>query len=261
MRLAPLALAFLTLSALGAPTPAQATVSPQEATEWRPRFQAAKQFARSRSTDVSFELIDMRGRTYGLSGRRSYIMASTFKVMLLAAYLRQDSVRSRDLTRDERQLLGPMIRNSKNSNAAKVRDMLGPGPVESLANAAEMDDFAYNSIWGYCRASARDGALLMRGFGRLVPARHRTYALRLLASIEPDHRWGVAKVPVPQGWRVHFKGGWGLDGFDVEHQVALLQNGSRRVAISVLTQGNPSRKYGRNTLLGVFTRLLRDLPR
>ena len=96
-------------------------------------------------------------------------MASTFKVMLLAAYLRQDSVEDRNLTDGERNLLGPMIRESNNSNATQVRDMLGRGPVESLASAAGMAGFQWNDIWGYCRAEPKDGARLMRRLPGLLP--------------------------------------------------------------------------------------------
>ena len=193
-------------------------------------------------------------------GSRSYIMASTFKVMLLAAYLRQDSVDDRALTEGERHLLGPMIRESDNSNATQVRDTLGRGPIESLASAAGMGGFQWNDIWGYSRAEPKDGARLMRRLPGLLPNRHRAYALRLLENIIARQRWGVAHVK-PEGWELAFKGGWGLRGFHVEHQVALLRHGRRSIGVSVLTQGNPSRPYGRQTLEGVYQRLLKDLPK
>jgi CubicO group peptidase (beta-lactamase class C family) len=187
-------------------------------------------------------------------------MTSTFKVMLLAAYLRQDSVADRALTDGERDLLGRMIRRSDNTAATQVRDTLGREPVERLANVARMGSFTWSDIWGYCRASPRDGARLMRRLRGLLPVRHRGFALRQLESIIPRHRWGIAHVE-PQGWDVAFKGGWGLRGYRVEHQIALLTHGRRKVSVSVLSQGNPSRAYGRATLEGVFDRLLRGLPR
>ena len=152
---------------------AYAGISPEEARQWHPDSDAAERYAKSRSTDVSFAIYDMRDRLSAFEGSRSYIMASTFKVMLLAAYLRQDSVEDRNLTDGERNLLGPMIRESNNSNATQVRDMLGAGPVESLANAAGMSGFQWNDIWGYCRAEPKDGARLMRRLPGLLPNRHR----------------------------------------------------------------------------------------
>ena len=56
--------------------------------------------------------------------------------MLLAAYLRQDSVEDRNLTDGERNLLGPMIRESDNSNCDPGARHAGAwAPIESLANA------------------------------------------------------------------------------------------------------------------------------
>ena len=248
------------LTATIAPTAAQAGISAEEARHWHPDVVAAEQYAKARSTDVSFAIYDMRNRLDAHEGSRSYIMASTFKVMLLAAYLRQDSVGDRELTEDERDLLGPMIRESANSNATQVRDMLGRGPIESLAGAAGMSGFVWNDIWGFCRAEPKDGAKLMRRLPGLLPNRHRAYALRLLENIIGRQRWGVAHVE-PQGWDLAFKGGWGLRGYRVEHQMALLRHGRRSIGVSVLTQGNPSRPYGRKTLEGVYQRLLKDLPR
>lgn len=255
-----LAVATVLATAAISPGGAQAGISPEEARQWHPDVAAAERYAKSRSTQVSFAIYDMRNRLDAFEGSRSYIMASTFKVMLLAAYLRQDSVEGRELTEDERDLLGSMIRASDNANATQVRDMLGRGPIENLANAAGMGGFVWNDIWGYCRAEPRDGARLMRRLPGLLPNRHRGYALRLLENIIGRHRWGVAHAK-PAGWDLAFKGGWGLRGYRVEHQVALLTHARRSIGVSVLTQGNPSRAYGRTTLEGVYRRLLKDLPR
>jgi hypothetical protein len=256
------ALIFIALVAGGAVAPplAHAGISAEEARQWHPDAEAAERYAKSRSTDVSFAIYDMRNRLSAHEGSRSYIMASTFKVMLLAAYLRQDSVEDRELTEGERDLLGPMIRESDNSSATQVRDMLGRGPIESLASAAGMGGYAWNEIWGYNRAEPKDGARLMRRLPGLLPNRHRAYALRVLENIIGRQRWGVAHVK-PKGWDLAFKGGWGLRGYRVEHQLALLRHGRRSIGVSVLTQGNPSRPYGRQTLEGVYRRLLKDLPK
>ena len=69
---------------------------------------------------------------------------------------------------------------------------------------------------------------------------------------------GVARAR-PRGWQLYFKGGWGAGTDLIEHQVALLRSGAHRVAVAVLTSGNPDRAYGEQTLRGVFARLLRVL--
>jgi hypothetical protein len=145
-------------------------------------------------------------------------MASTFKVMLMVAYLRQRSVADRELTSSEHALIKPMIRRSDNEAATRIRDMLGRGPIERLADRARMQSFQWQAIWGYCRTTARDQALFMRNLGNFVPRRHRQYALHQLAQIVPSQRWGIGKVDLPRTWRLHFKGGWGSGSGAVDHQ-------------------------------------------
>jgi hypothetical protein len=188
------------------------------------------------------------------------VMASTFKVMLMVAYLRQDSVDDRPLTNYDKDLIRPMIRRSDNENATRIRDMLGQGPIEGLADRAGMKHFEWNSIWGYCKTSARDQAFFLRNLRRYVPNRHWDFAKRQLAHIVGYQRWGIGQVDLPPGWDLHFKGGWGISSV-VNHQVVLLRNKHRRVGLAVLTEGNPSHGYGAQTLEGVFERLLRDLPK
>jgi hypothetical protein len=76
--------------------------------------------------------------------------------------------------------------------------------------------------------------------------------------VVPGQRWGIGRLRV-RGWRVHFKGGWGSGTGAVDHQVALLTRGDERLAVAVLTQANGSHAAGKQTLEGVFRRLLRGL--
>jgi hypothetical protein len=45
----------------------------------------------------------------------------------------------------------------------------------------------------------------------------------------------------------------------VDHQVVLLRKGDRRISVAVLTTDSPSHAYGKETLRGVFARLLAGL--
>jgi hypothetical protein len=105
--------------------------------------------------------------------------------------------------------------------------------------------------------TARDQVRLFFRIRRLVPERHRKYALGLLRRIVSYERWGIPRGR-PAGWVPYFKGGWfnDDDGWRV-HQAALLQNGGRRISIAVLTRGNPSLGYGAATIAGLTARLLR----
>ena len=83
--------------------------------------------------------------------------------------------------------------------------------------------------------------------------------MSLLAGIVPSERWGIGEV-APRGWKLYFKGGWGYGTGLLDHQVVLLVRGCARVSIAVLTMYDGSHPYGKETLKGIFERLLRGLP-
>jgi hypothetical protein len=192
----------------------------------------------------------------GMRVARTAPAASVFKVMLLVSFLRMrhDS----GLSDRDRDLLRPMIRRSDSVAATRVRDLLGRQRIERLARVSGMRDFRYAAVWGLSRTSPRDQARFMYGFRHYVPGRHRAYAAYLLSHIVRRQRWGVGRVPIGR-WRLYFKGGWGSGSGRVDHQVALLRRGRRKISIAVFTQFDPGHRYGKRTLRGVFARLLRGL--
>ena len=220
---------------------------------------AARQFAQARSGQVSFA-VRSEGRLYGWRTTRSVPSASLVKAMLLVTYLRRPEVRERPLLPPERSLLEPMVRWSDNASATRVRNIVGNGGLMRLARRAGMRRFRTAAIWGHSRIDAADQTRFFLRIDSLVPRAHRAYAMRLLSSIVPSQRWGIARVR-PPGWALYFKGGWGSGTGAVDHQVALLRRGGRRVAVAILTTGSPSHAYGKETLRGVAARLLRGLSR
>ena len=64
------------LAGLALAPSAHAGISPGEARHWHPDSEAAERYAKSRSTEVSFAIYDMRDRLSAHEGSRSYIMAS-----------------------------------------------------------------------------------------------------------------------------------------------------------------------------------------
>lgn len=237
-----------------------ATASQASARSWQPGVRRAKRYAKRREGDVRFAVIGLKGHMRRFHAGRTAPAASVFKAMLLAAYLRQSSVRDRRLRHRDKELLGPMIKRSDNEAATRVRDIVGRGSIERLARDARMRRFRYNDTWGLSRIAAGDQARYFYRFDRYVPARHERYARRLLASIVPSQRWGVADAR-PDGWKLYFKGGWGVGSGDVNHQVAFLERHRHRVALAILTEYSPSHGYATHTLEGVAKRLLRGLPR
>ena len=219
---------------------------------WRDGVAAARAYAHSRAGTVTFAVRTRRGLA-GSEPDRAFDSASVTKAMLLAAYLRQPAVRGRALRPADRNLLTPMIRWSSNRDASRVNRLLGPGALDRLARDVGMTAFStLPECWSCSRITARDQTRLFLRIDRLLPRRHRAYGMGLLERVVPRQRWGVA-LAAPPGWRLYFKGGWTRR---VDHQVALLTRGGRRVAVAVLTSGSPSHAYATETLRGVFGRLL-----
>jgi hypothetical protein len=176
----------------------------------------------------------------------------------MVAYLNHRTVRSRRLRRSDRALLVPMIRWSNNVAASRVRDYVGNGALTRLARRVGMLRFRAAPSWGSSSIDAIDQTSLFLKIDRYVVRRHRKSAMRLLNTIVSSQRWGIARAR-PAGWALYFKGGWGSGSGAVDHQVALLKRGRRRVAAAIMTTGNPDHAYGKETLRGVAARLLRDL--
>jgi hypothetical protein len=227
-----------------------------EAERWRPGFEAAREYAETRAGTISFA-VRTRHRLYRSDAYRVYRSASVVKAMLLVAYLNHESVRGRKLGGADLTLLDPMIRRSDNIAATRVRDFVGNGALEHLANRVGMGRFASAHSWGGTQITAAGQSKFFLRIDCYVVRRHRPTAMRLLRTVIGPQRWGVAQAPHP-GWTLHFKGGWGDYG-EVDHQIALLRRGKRRIAVAILMTGFPSHEYGKRTLEGIARRLLRGL--
>jgi hypothetical protein len=218
-------------------------------------------YAHSRAGHVSFQVRN-GGRKWGFHSRSVVRSASVVKAMMLVAYLDQRSVRHRRLREDDRELIDPMIERSDNGAADRVYSIVGPARLRRVAQRAHMRRFALGpaGYWGGSQICADDQARFFLHIDQLVAPKHRWAALHLLSSITPEQRWGVGRIRLPRGWRLYFKGGWGSGTGAVDHQIALLVRGTQRVSVAVLTTDNPSHEYGKETLRGIFARLLHTLP-
>ncbi len=232
----------------------------EAAKRWQPDVKAAKRYAKSRDGKISFAVVGLDGRMSRYNAFGAAPMMSVFKLMLLATYLRRASVAGRSLDRWEKELLGPMIRSSDSAAASRIRDIVGPGAIEELADDAGMRKYEYNPVWGLSRSSPRDQARFIHHLENHIPRRHWDYARKLLSSIVPAQSWGVGQAK-PAGWHLYFKGGWGAGDGRVDHQVALLSRHGYRVSLAIFTEFDPSHSYGQQTLEGIAKRVLRGLPR
>jgi Beta-lactamase enzyme family len=222
-------------------------------------IEAARAYAAKRRGRVSFAVADARGGIAGRGLGRRYQSASLVKAMILVAYLDQVDRTARELSKDDRARLAAMIRVSDNDSASTTFRRLRPWALDRVARRAGLRSFAvFPADWGSTRVTAADQARFFLSLDTIPssPDRRR-YARHLLSSIASAHSWGIPRAARPR-WRVFFKGGWrkGRSG-ELVHQAALLERGSRRVAIAVLTDGNPSQRYGEKTVRGIAERLLR----
>lgn len=231
--------------------------APAAASTWTERVDSARRYAEARAGVESFALVDEHGRMHGYRMSKAVPSASVLKATLLLAYLRQPSVRVRPLRREDRRLLAPMIRWSDNASASSLVVRLGEWRIERFARTVGMPRFQLRHPWGLSEITAAEQARYFFRIDRLAPRRHRSYARLLLSSVVPAQRWGIPPAR-PAGWRIFFKGGWGSGTGWVTHQVALLENGDRRLALAILTQFNPSHGYGTQTIRGIAARLFRE---
>lgn len=225
---------------------------------WRARMRAAVRYVQRRQGSESISL-RVRGRLYGYRMFTPTPSASVLKAMLLVSYLDMARVRNRSLRSGARTLLAPMIQRSDNGAAGQVLGIVGTWRLQQLARRVGMVGFhAVSGIWGLSSINAAGQSRFFLHIDRFVLGRHRAYAMHLLSTITPSQRWGFGRV-VPRGWRIYFKGGWGSGTGWVDHQVALLRKRRLRVALAVLTRNDGSHAYGKRTLRGVASILLRRL--
>ena len=241
------ALPVCCLLALAAPAAAQPAGRPF------PRYASiveAERFAAHRLGGVSFAVMRTDGRIRGLHANHREPSASVVKAMLLAAYLRS----GRPLTPAIRATLARMIQVSDNGAAHRIYDIVGAAGLRGVGRAVGMTRLKIDRWLFDTGITAADQVRLFFNLGDAVGTRRLVYAKRLLRSIVGYQSWGIPFAARPKGWRVWFKGGW---RGDLTHQSAQLIRGRIKIAISVLTTGNPSMAYAEGTIAGIARRLIR----
>jgi Beta-lactamase enzyme family len=226
---------------------------------WRPNILSGIGYTHQRQGDIAFA-VRTDGAFYAYRPDHDEWSASVLKAMLMVAYLDRSSVSGRALTGYDNSLLYPMITHSDNNAADVVDTIVGASGLDALAARVGMSHFApAEPIWGESQITPRDQTKFFLHIDSYIVPRHRAYAMHLLASITPSQRWGIGEV-APKGWKLYFKGGWGYGTGLMDHQVILLTRGCARVSIAVLTMYDGSHTYGKDTLRGMFSRLLKGLP-
>ncbi len=222
----------------------------------RRAFRRAERFAQARAGLVSFAAIDTRGRLTGWRASELYVSASIVKAPLMVAELRRMKAASQPANEGSTGLLRAMITYSDNAAAdaiyARNRD---PG-LYDVAGRTGMKRFTVQGHWGNAQVSAADLARFFSRIDRAVPRGSQRLAHQLLADVVPDQRWGIPAAAEPR-WSVELKGGWrSTDRGQLVHQAAHLERGETEITLAVLTDGQPSQAYGRETVQGITERLL-----
>jgi hypothetical protein len=236
--------------------PATAAAEEQRPYPWNKRATSAKKFARARAGRVDWAVVSPDGRVRGSGIHGRHRSASVVKAMLLVAYLNHGNVPRRPLNATEKSFLRPMIVRSDNGAATRTRNIVGNAGLLRLARRVGMKDFATSRSWGSTRISPYDQTRFFFRLDSFIPPRHRAYARSLLSGIIGPQRWGIPPA-VPPGWALYFKGGWLPPR--LVNQVGLLQRGRTSIALAVMTDGDPSFRYGQKTIQGVAERLLARL--
>jgi hypothetical protein len=220
---------------------------------------AARRLLSTRAGRTAFAAVDSAGRLTGVRVHEHFQTASVVKVMMLIAYLQVLERGHRDVRRPDSSLLYPMIHNSDNDAASAVLAIVGRGALARVAREAGMTDYAPSAgWWAFTQTSAADQARLMFALARVTPHRFYPYARSLLAAAAPEHSWGIPPVARPL-WHVYFKTG-SLPSEGLFNEVARLERGPISFSVAVLTTGDPSTAYGKQTIAAVGEALLARAP-
>ena len=217
----------------------------------------AETYLDTRAGHTGFAVVDTSGQLSGVRMHDRFHSASLIKAMLLVAYLRMLDAQHRGLDSSSTSLLYPMIHVSDNNAASAVFSIVGGAGLTALAQAAGMTDFALDpgGAWGLSEISAADQARFFYEQDQLIPGQFDAYARGLLSGISSDQSWGIPAAARP-AFEVFFKGGWLPETGWTINQAARLERPGQRIALSVLTSGDPSMLYGEETLQGVTARLI-----
>lgn len=206
----------------------------------------AAQYADAREGRVGFAVLDQRGRLRGLHRTSSFYAADLVEAMLMVALLRRTG--DAPLSAADRALLVPMMADEDTPATIAAFDRVGREGLLLVARTAGMKGFSVVDHVLDAVITPADQARFLLHLDGLVPRRHREEARSLLTSGGQHDIAAVAggaHVVARSAARSR-----------MVHEVAVLQRDGYRVALAVLTSGQPSEDYGRETVRGIAARLL-----
>jgi beta-lactamase family protein len=192
------------------------------------------------------------GVTAVYHGTESFTTASIVKADILAVLLLQRQRAGASLGAASRQLAARMIKDSDNAAASALWRAVGAGPGLDAGNAVlglEQTVPGPGGYWGLTTTTVADQLRLLAVLTSArspLSAAARGYELGLMRDVEAGQDWGVTRA-ASAGTRPAVKNGWlptGPRGLWVINSIGVISHAGHKLALAVLSAGNPSQSAG-----------------
>lgn len=200
-----------------------------------------------------------RSHWYGYNADTPFITASSVKVAIMVALLRQLEARGRPPNSTELARLKAMIEHSDNDAATALYEEVGDqAGMRRFASQIGLTGFypadSHTRGWGWSTITPSAMARLLTKLWRhrMLNESDRALALRLMSHVESDQRTGVGTT-APAGAFVAMKNGWvpGPDGKWVMNSSGIVSTSLGTYVIAVYTAHNPSLWRGERIVVHV----------
>jgi beta-lactamase class A len=195
---------------------------------------------------------------------RHFDSASIVKAIILAALLRWHQETATPLSPAEKSEATLMITQSDNDAATDLWNEAGLTRLQRFLDAAKMGQtqLGRDGYWGLTRVTAHDEIRLLELLtspNSVLSGHSRAYQLELMSKVISGQRWGTP-AGAPRTLTVHVKNGWlPEDGGWIINSIGAFTGKDRSYQMAVLTDGNPTERYGIDTVEGVAEAVHRDL--
>jgi hypothetical protein len=185
-------------------------------------------------------------------GTESFKTASIVKADILAVLLLQRQQAGASLGAAGRQLAARMIEDSDNAAASALWRAVGGGPGLEAGNAVlglEQTVPGPGPYWGSTLTTVADQLRLLAvltSARSALSAAARRYELGLMRDVEAGQDWGVTRA-ASTGTRPAVKNGWlpaRPRGLWVINSIGVIRHAGHKLALAVLSAGNPSQSAG-----------------
>ena len=200
--------------------------------------------------NVGVALYDVtRQRYYTYNSTTQFLVASSIKVPIMAAFFDMIEQQGREPNDGEMDLLITMIENSNNDSASALYNEIGnsAGITAYFQKIGVTGLSPEDGSWGYSviTPQAMVDLLALLQKGKILTAKDRATALNLMENIESDQKAGVGDT-APAGFTIAMKDGWvpGPDGLWAMNTSGIVTSGKETYIISVYTQEQQSLNDG-----------------